>query len=121
MTRDPNTGRFIATKGHTVTAKGYIRLTAGPLRHQYEHRVVAAKKIGRPLTKNEDTHHRNRIKHDNDPSNIQVLGHREHGCVSALQHWYLDSIDVRLKSEWNSYFSEEKSRSELNVEEGSEL
>ena len=44
-------------------------------------------------------------------SNIQVLGHREHGCVSALQHWYLDSIDVRLESEWNSYFDEDNSRS----------
>ena len=54
-------------------------------------------------------------------SNIQVLGHREHGCVSALQHWYLDSIDVHLESEWNSYFDEEKSRSELNVGGGSEL
>ena len=31
-------------------------------------------------------------------SNIQVLGHSEHGCVSALQHWYLDSIDVHLES-----------------------
>ena len=50
-------------------------------------------------------------------SNIQVLGHREHGCVSALQHWYLDSIDVHLESEWNSYFDEEKSRSELNVKQ----
>ena len=30
----------------------------------------------------------------------------EHGCVSAFQHWYLDSIDVHLQSEWNAYFDE---------------
>lgn len=87
--RDRKTGRFKAVLGTTITKKGYVRITAGPQRHMYIHRLLAAFKLGRPLKKDEDVHHRNGNKLDFSFDNLQVLGHREHGCVSAKQHFYL--------------------------------
>ena len=104
MERDATTGRFKKTTGKTKTAKGYIRITAGPLRGQYEHRVVAAEKLGRPLANDEDVHHCNQVRHHNHPNNLQVLGHREHGWVSALQHFWMNYLDIHLEAEWNEYF-----------------
>ncbi len=39
------------------TTKRYPRCTAGPLRHKYIHRIVAAALLGRELTKDEEVHH----------------------------------------------------------------
>jgi len=44
-----------------------------------EHRVVASKKIGRPLRSNEVVHHRDGNKRNNSPKNLQVM--------SRAQHW----------------------------------
>ena len=106
--RDKKTGRWKATRGTTITAKGYIRITAGPQRGAYLHRILAAFKIGRPLAKDEDCHHRNGNKMDFGYDNLQVLGHKEHGCVSAKQHFVLEQLDIHLKSEWDEYFESER-------------
>ena len=47
-------------------------------RQIYEHRVVMAKMIGRPLTKNETVHHKNGVRHDNRPENLELWASR-HG------------------------------------------
>ena len=45
----------------------------------YEHIIVAEKKLGRYLTKNERVHHINGIKDDNRPKNIMIFpSHKEH-------------------------------------------
>lgn len=47
-------------KGFTITAKGYRRITCGPDRHQYAHRVKARecmKASGRELTPDMEVHH----------------------------------------------------------------
>jgi hypothetical protein len=105
--RDKKTGRFKAVTATTVTAKGYVRITAGPQRGQYLHRLIAAAKLGRPLTKDEDAHHVGGNKLDFSPEKLQVLGHREHGCVSALQHWYVKEHDIKMEAEWNEHFEQE--------------
>lgn len=51
------------------TKKGYVAV----------HRLVAEKKIKRYLNSNEVAHHKNEIKTDNRPSNIQVMTKSEHG------------------------------------------
>lgn len=43
-----------------------------------EHRVIASKKIGRPLRDNEVVHHRDGNKLNNKPSNLQVMTRFEH-------------------------------------------
>jgi hypothetical protein len=104
--RDKN-GRFIGKSQFCyIDDKGYPRISAGPLRGQRIHRIIAAAKLGRPLTKDEDVHHEDGNKLNFAPENLRVMGHKEHGCVSAKQHHYLNGIDVSLKGEWDSYFSE---------------
>jgi len=93
--------------GVKVDSKGYLTITAGPLRGVRVHRLIAAAKLGRPLEKDEDVHHRDGNKLNCAPNNLQVTGHREHGAVSAKQHWYLKEHDIKLKNEWDEFFESE--------------
>ena len=100
-------GRFTAKSFCYIDDKGYPRIGAGPLRGCRLHRIVAAAKLGRPLTKDEDVHHKDGDKLNFAPDNLEVLGHKEHGCVSAKQHHYLKEGDVQLKSEWDEFLESE--------------
>jgi hypothetical protein len=52
----------------------------GASKHGYvmEHRVVAEQTIGRRLTPGEVVHHKNGIKDDNRPENLEVMPKRQH-------------------------------------------
>jgi len=47
-----------------------------------EHRIIMAKKIGRPLTANETVHHKDKNRQNNHPNNLEIhlrnYHHREH-------------------------------------------
>jgi hypothetical protein len=90
-----------------VDGKGYPVIKAGPLRDVRIHRLIAEAMIGRPLRKDEDVHHKDGNKLNCHPSNLQVLGHNEHGSVSAKQHWYLKAHDIVLEQEFNAYMNAE--------------
>ena len=45
---------------------------------RHEHRVIAEQMLGRPLQRNEIIHHIDGNKHNNDPSNLQVMTQSEH-------------------------------------------
>ena len=49
----------------------------------YEHIVVAEKKIKRRLKDNECVHHKNRIRDDNRPSNLEVMTKEAHAALHA--------------------------------------
>lgn len=61
-----------------------------PEAHRYkgwmaEHRIVAERIVGRLLTKADEVHHINRVKHDNRESNLEVLNSVTHARETANQ------------------------------------
>ena len=74
-------GRWLG--GRREDHNGYVLITdrAAYLRHGgksptkatvMEHRLVMEAMIGRPLTKNEQVHHKNGIRNDNRPDNLEL-------------------------------------------------
>lgn len=110
--RGDKNGRW--RRGHYTHVKGYPRVTAGPLRGQFIHRIVATAKLGRPLKKDEDVHHLDGDKLNFHPDNLEVRGHREHGFVSAKQHFWVGKIlEERQRQEWEDYFNEHEGKDDV--------
>lgn len=105
MNRDA-AGRWKRSTGCYVDSKGYLTVTCGPQRGQRVHRLVAERMLGRALRKDEDVHHRNGNKLDNRPENLEILGHRQHGWVTAKQHFWMRMLDIKAEKEWNEFFDE---------------
>jgi hypothetical protein len=72
--------RTAEKKGHLHKGSGY-RMVSGGSREagvRMEHHVVMERLIGRPLRKDETVHHRNGIRTDNRPENLELWSGR-HG------------------------------------------
>lgn len=67
------------TGGRVRNSSGYIWALAPDHPHAdvrgyvYEHRLVMEQMVGRPLTRDEVVHHRNRVRDDNRPENLQLM------------------------------------------------
>lgn len=98
------------------TTKRYWRITAGPLRNQYVHRVVAAALLGRPLERDEEVHHKDGCKLNIWFTNLLVLGGQDHGWVSAKQAWYMRELDIKAKADWDAFMATENKRFDSEVQ-----
>lgn len=99
------------------TTKRYPRVTAGPLRHKYVHRIVAAALLGRELERSEEVHHKDHDRRNFNWDNLMVLGAVDHGWVSAKQAWYMRELDVKLKQEWDEFMVAEEKRFDGQIQE----
>lgn len=64
--------------GRRMTSSGYIDIRLPDGSWTQEHNYIMSQIIGRPIADNEEVHHRNLIRSDNDPSNLQLLTKSEH-------------------------------------------
>ncbi len=79
--------------GRSVTEHGYILLRVGVEHHladvrgyAYEHRVVAEQVMGRHLRSGEIAHHKNGIRSDNRPQNIEIIDGISHHWLKHRKH-----------------------------------
>jgi hypothetical protein len=65
-----------------VNTNGYIyERVDGERQGVLQHRIVMERKLGRKLTAGESVHHRNGIKTDNDPRNLELwVSWQPKGC-----------------------------------------
>lgn len=71
-------GRTIASNGYVLVRVGVGHHLADVRGYAYEHRLVAEAALGRPLRDDEEVHHRDEDKTNNDPANLDVLTRAEH-------------------------------------------
>lgn len=81
-------GSAAAQKALAGTGEGR---TYKKLNGQHEHRVVAARKLGRPLAPGEVVHHVDGDGRNNDPANLVVLpSQAAHARLHARERWGLE-------------------------------
>jgi len=71
-----------------------------------EHRHLMELHLKRKLFKNEDVHHIDGIKHNNDLSNLQLISHSDHSIITSSNRVYKTGYKLNLTDE------ERKRRSE---------
>lgn len=64
---------------------------------RHEHRVVAEQMLGRKLKRGEIVHHKDGNKHNNDPSNLEVLTQSQH----ILEH-FPELYEARMKKPYGN-------------------
>ena len=80
------------------TVEGYIRIHVGNGRRILEHVHVMEQQLGRRLVDGENVHHKNGIKHDNDPGNLELwlvmqpTGQRVGDLMKYIAEYHADAM-----------------------------
>lgn len=69
--------------GRYLNTAGYVVVWVGPGERKLEHRLVMESVLGRPLTDDEEVHHRNEIRTDNRPENLELTAKSPHARYHA--------------------------------------
>lgn len=80
--------RSLPVGSRRLETSGYVKIKSADGIWRYEHRVVMAQIVCRPLLSTEIVHHDNEVKHDNAPGNLIL-------CASLREH--LDTYHSRPK------------------------
>lgn len=78
--------RYISKDGYVVLCR-QDHPNARKNGQVYEHVLVMAEHLGRPLRDDEDVHHINGIKSDNRLENLQLMTHSEHAALHTNMRW----------------------------------
>jgi hypothetical protein len=90
-TASPNFKGFWMSRGYRYVSLDALSPEARAMAEQMvprghgavpEHRLVMAMKLGRPLSRSEAVHHRNGLKADNRPENLEALD----GSTHKMEH-----------------------------------
>lgn len=87
--RSPNWkgGRRIGRTDNYIQIYRPDHLFANKEGYVMEHRLVMERIIGRYLTKNEVVHHKNKVRNDNAPDNLQLMTIKEHMAFHMNERW----------------------------------
>lgn len=101
-------GRYLNSEGYIVlnknwsqrppskglNADGYVRLNLRKSGRVLEHRHVMEQELGRPLRSDETVHHKNGVKTDNRPENLElwVSKHPRGQRVDEIVEWALEML-----------------------------
>lgn len=87
-------GRSLASSGYMLIYVGKGHPLADVRGYAYEHRLVGSQKIGRWLEPGELVHHRNGIKIDNDPANLEIVPSIRHHMAHHRKRKDLRALDA---------------------------
>lgn len=90
---------------------GYVATTSVSGRRMAQHRAIAEVLLGRRLERTEVVHHKNGVRCDNRPENLEVMSLSDHTSMhKSTSYWWLEGPDPLPEHERRSWYAKERIR-----------